>query len=1144
MFWKLTALSSSSPWKGKVTLDFGLGFSPRIELSLPEVVLGTRWNRLPILVESILDKENFTLDELLDEEEIIQECKALNGRLINLFVIVWKSTYFPQIIDIKQSALELDPGTYSSCFHFYFLFFLSLRDKAQVEQLLRYIVEESSEDGESKRAFKFPFISCEIFTCEIDVILKTLVEEEELMNLLFSFLEPSRPHSALLAGYFSKVVVCLMLRKTVPLMNYVQEGCGAGWLAAESVFKELSDPQRNMEPSLAIYSIAENHNPRLVAVDWEVAQKGLEEVAQKPCFKISVKQGLESRLGGFAEFLDRLPYKLKVQESNREVGDDGWTHVGHRGKGSNLTVVPASGLALGNQLGINRKINVYTQVDLLYPSNPKSASDSLGGDEKLVNPNLLNAHQNVFRQLVDLIGITSIMEVLVRLVAADDHMYPNFMDVMQWLADSNLLEMIVDKLNPSSTPEVHTNAAETLCAITRNAPSALAAKLSSPSFVARIFGHALEDSRSKSGLVHSLSVCISLLDPKRSVSSSMVFSIRSQHLYEPPISVNPETVSSMLPKLGELLIILNVSSDEKVLPTTYGELRPPLGKHRLKVDLFWTTVMLFVLSFLIVVACESDSSSETKHNSRKMIVEFIAVLLRTGNEIAEKELVGSGAIQRVIDLFFEYPYNNSLHHHIESIILSCLKSKSNIVIEHLFCDCDLIGKILQTERHPAISSVSNQPTLPAAGRQAPRAGNLGHITRISNKLAQLGNGNSHIQSYLQESSEWIDWQANVLQERNTMENVYRWVCGYASYPIVWNTFYYCKNRPSASQDRTRDSDEDELHDRDYDIAALANNLNQAYRYSMHENDNAEEGHGPLDRDDEDVYFDDESAEVMISSLRLGDDQESCLFTNSNWFSFQNGRVGSELLSTSNSEKMDKINLNETANAGSSSCDDEVVVREDEELVDSRASFNGANTNFLNGYTGNGPMNGGDLKSQDEKASASSDLGFFQYNDDPFGDRPFPDWVGWMESSDYQVSRSDGTPFNDNDNPSVNFSDPPEAAESTVNSLLNGEVLVSNGTKSTICFSERPAGPDGSQSATVPSLFEEDVEFVGVELEGTERAMEHALKEGIVGEAGPLKRKLTPRVPEKVNSNEDGANILQFNDTIYWRVDQDVAVVQE
>jgi len=35
---------------------------------------------------------------------------------------------------------------------------------------------------------------------------------------------------------------------------------------------------------------------------------------------------------------------------------------------------------------------------------------------------------------------------------------------------------------------------------------------------------------------------------------------------------------------GQLLELLNVSYDANVLPTTYGELRPPLGIHRIKVD--------------------------------------------------------------------------------------------------------------------------------------------------------------------------------------------------------------------------------------------------------------------------------------------------------------------------------------------------------------------------------------------------------------------------------------------------------------------------------------------------------------------------------------------------------------------------------
>ncbi|RZC78977.1 hypothetical protein C5167_003207, partial [Papaver somniferum] len=404
-----------------------------------------------------------------------------------------------------------------------------LRERAQVEQLL---FEEAPEDAESNRVFKFSFMACGVFTCEIDVILKTLVEDEELMDLLFSFLEPNHPHSSLLAGYFSKVVVCLMLRKTVSLMNYVQ------------------------------------------------------------------------------------------------------------------------------------------------------------------------AHQDVFWQLVDLIGITSIMEVLIRLVGADDHIYPNFMYVMEWLAYSNLLEMIVDKLNPSSSPEVHTNTAETLCAITHNAPSALSVKLSSPSFVERIFGHALEDTQSKSGLVDSLSVCISLLDSKRAT-------------YSPLIPINPETVSAMLPKLGDLLKLLNVCSDSKVLSTTYGELKPPLGKHRLK------------------------------------IVEFIAVLLRSGNEIAEKELVSSGARRRILELFFEYPFHNALHHQVESNILSCLESKDNTVVDHLLNDCDVVGKIPQADQSPILSGDSDPPTSCSTGKQVPRTGNFGHITRISNSLIQLGNGSSRTQAYLQ-----------------------------------------------------------------------------------------------------------------------------------------------------------------------------------------------------------------------------------------------------------------------------------------------------------------------------------------------------------------------------------------------------------
>ncbi|CAN6345628.1 unnamed protein product [Urochloa humidicola] len=618
MFWRMTGLSAASP------------------------------------VDTILDKENFTLEELLDEDEIIQECKALNTRLINF-----------------------------------------LRDKAQVEQLLRYIVEEVPEDSEKKRSFKFPFIACEIFTCEIDIILRTLVEDVELMGLLFSFVKPDHPHSTLLAGYFSKVVICLMLRKTAPLMNYVQD------------------------------------------------------------------------------------------------------------------------------------------------------------------------HPDIVVQLVDLIGITSIMEVLMRLIGADETIYSNFADTLQWLENTDVLEMIVDKFSSSDSPEVHANAAEILSAVTRCAPPALAAKICSPSFVGRLLRHALEESRPKSVLVHSLSVCISLLDPKRLASASYQ-AFRSNLSHGSLVTASPETVDGMLESLGDLLKLLDITSSENVLPTTYGCLRPPLGKHRLK------------------------------------IVEFISVLLTIGSEIAEKELISQSAIKHCIDLFFQYPYNNFLHHHVENIIVSCLEVKRNQLIDHVLNDCDLVGKVLAAEKQSSLSVDSNGPTLPSEGKKPPRIGNIGHITRIANKLIQLGNSSSVIQNHLQENSGWAEWQTGVLVKRNEVENVYHWACG----------------RPTSLHERGRDSDDDDFRDRDYDVAALANNLSQAFRYGIYSNDDIEEAQGSHERDDEDVYFDDESAEVVISSLRLGDDQDSSLFTNSNWFTFDGDRGINDSLAASipspspNSEET-SMNLEET-----------------------------------------------------------------------------------------------------------------------------------------------------------------------------------------------------------------------------------------
>jgi len=40
-------------------------------------------------------------------------------------------------------------------------------------------------------------------------------------------------------------------------------------------------------------------------------------------------------------------------------------------------------------------------------------------------------------------------QVLIRLIGADEHIYANYAEAMRWLEDTNVLEMIVDKLSSS-----------------------------------------------------------------------------------------------------------------------------------------------------------------------------------------------------------------------------------------------------------------------------------------------------------------------------------------------------------------------------------------------------------------------------------------------------------------------------------------------------------------------------------------------------------------------------------------------------------------------------------------------------------------------------------------------------------------------
>ncbi len=136
-------------------------------------------------IDEILERDQFTLQELLNHDEIIQECKYMNGALIR---------------------------------------FLSSR--SVIEQLVKYVVAEPpapinhEENHEEAPEVKYPYIASELFACEVSLMLDVLFDDWSLLDCLFSLLDRPAPLDPAQAGYFRKVVQVLIQRKYQALVEY------------------------------------------------------------------------------------------------------------------------------------------------------------------------------------------------------------------------------------------------------------------------------------------------------------------------------------------------------------------------------------------------------------------------------------------------------------------------------------------------------------------------------------------------------------------------------------------------------------------------------------------------------------------------------------------------------------------------------------------------------------------------------------------------------------------------------------------------------------------------------------------------------------------------------------------------------------
>ena len=152
-------------------------------------------------IESLLDKppDEITLEKVLDEEDLLQEIKVHNARLLDYLrqehILLALLEYIIGVKEVKTEVVadDADPGASS---------------------------DDTATDD--KKAFKYAFVACEILSCEVWSICETVFEHSELLRKFWTFIDAEPPLDPLRASYFTKVNEKFLEKKTEEMISFIQ----------------------------------------------------------------------------------------------------------------------------------------------------------------------------------------------------------------------------------------------------------------------------------------------------------------------------------------------------------------------------------------------------------------------------------------------------------------------------------------------------------------------------------------------------------------------------------------------------------------------------------------------------------------------------------------------------------------------------------------------------------------------------------------------------------------------------------------------------------------------------------------------------------------------------------------------------------
>jgi len=302
------------------------------------------------------------------------------------------------------------------------------------------------------------------------------------------------------------------------------------------------------------------------------------------------------------------------------------------------------------------------------------------------------------------LGETNVVDLLLKLIACDEIEVPT----ITWFSENNLISRIFQLYETSSSPIVHENASQLLSGIivisaqniSAGGDCRLLRQLEEEDVIDELLNKVLVQPCS-SVMLYGCSVIIELLKQ----SSSDLYD------FETPANEVPTIVRLLAKRAKTLNDFLHVKPEGE-LQTSFGSLSPPLGSHRLK------------------------------------IIDLISSLITARYVSIYNTLLETPIFSSLMELFFEYHWNNFLHYLVSRIFTVLLESN----------DSDIVLKFLElTKLHSRLAKVGLEETNSFHNSSYQRRGYMGFVTNLANSLQLSAVVSEDISQLLNQDEEWLQY---------------------------------------------------------------------------------------------------------------------------------------------------------------------------------------------------------------------------------------------------------------------------------------------------------------------------------------------------------------------------------------------------